>query len=170
MLTNQISDLRFNLESLQNNNQQQEEHYQNEVQRKTFVKDKETEQYNTLVEAIKDLNRQYEELNLNAPNNIDDVKVKREKIRGEIGKLQSEIDKLARDLENIGDDKSKLAQEINDILSSIEEKNAKLPQLRDNLVKTKGIVYNLEVNRDAVRKELDQLKKNLSDEELLEEN
>jgi len=31
-------------------------------------------------------------------------------------------------------------------------------------------VYNLEVNRDGVKKELDQLKKNLSDEELLEEN
>lgn len=31
-------------------------------------------------------------------------------------------------------------------------------------------MYNLEVNRDGVKKELDQLKKNLSDEELLEEN
>jgi predicted nucleic acid-binding Zn-ribbon protein len=59
--------------------------------------EKEKNEYNTLVEAIKDLNRQFEDLNVNNSNNVEDVKTKREKIRGEIGKLQSEIDNLKRD-------------------------------------------------------------------------
>lgn len=111
------------------------------MQRKTFELNKETEQYTTLVEAINDLNKQFEELSKNSGNNnADDVKKKRENIRNEIGKLQSEIDKLTREIDSICDDKARLNQEINETSGVVEEKQAKLPQLKDKLGKTEGTV------------------------------